>query len=71
MDNRILTTSEIADLNTYIYDRLRHEFGKQVNEDWCVDLTNSVVEEMVKIKNGSKEHYFAARNRKMNETNND
>jgi len=63
----MLTQEEISDLNSYIYGRLRREFGTQVDSDWCRDLTVSIVEESNRIKKASTVDYYVARNRKLAE----
>jgi hypothetical protein len=65
MEKSILTISEISDLNNYIYEKLRYEFGKQVDPDWCTDFTTGVVAEAERIRLASQQEYFAARNKQL------
>ena len=60
-----LTTQETSDLNTFIFDTLRHQFGKQVDEDWCLNFTQRVVSQANHIQQESDANEFAARNAKI------
>jgi hypothetical protein len=65
MEKSLLSIKEISDLNIYIHDRLRYEFGNQVCPDWCTNFTAGVVAEIEQITTNSQQEYFAARNRQL------
>lgn len=61
----MLSGNEVADLRDFMYEKLRYEFGKQVDLEWCLKFSMDTLREIERIKADSLKAGFDARNKKM------
>jgi len=64
----MLTPEEIDDVNSYVYDKLCYKFGQRiVNDQWCREFTENVINQIGLVQKQSQAEHFAARNKKIAE----
>lgn len=64
----MLTPEEIDDVNHYVYDKLCYKFGQRiVNEQWCREFTENVINQINLVQRQGQAEYFASRNKKIAE----
>lgn len=58
-----ITPEELCDVNQFIYQKLREQFGKTVDADWCMQFSDSIFEEFDRVRKDHNFKYYQARNK--------